>query len=591
MRRSIIGVWGASWVLAVGLGLALADPPVSAEPLPAPVAVTWRVAVDSAAEVQTLIALGFDVLEAAGPGYVLVMGDVATGAALTRAGYGATVAVDHQPVQAVEGAATYFGGYRTVAEHEQHLYDVQAARPDLAQVVDYGDSWGRMTGNSVYSHDLLALCLTRIQAGDCALSPTAPKPRFVLMAAIHARELATSEMAWRWIDALVAGYGVDADLTVLMDTTELWVIPVANPDGRQRVEEGGSSPYFQRKNLNNIISTTCGAAPTNGNVGHVGVDLNRNSGFQWNMGGSSSNLCSQVYRGPSASSEPETYALEGLLRQLFADQRPAGLTDAAPQTTSGVFISLHSYSNLVLLPWGYTECFAAACPPNLRTPNDAGLRHIAFRMSASNGYATGQASELLYAASGTNDDWVYGELGVPGFTFEIGSQPGGGDPCADFQPAYSCNDSLFWPQNGPAFVYAAKAARQPYALSLGPVLGPVAFSGAGLITLTVEANDGAFGVGFGRPSAQAVAAVELYVDVPWWAGGVPLAVPASDGAFDEALEAAQLTLDTTVWAPGRHTLYLRARDADGNWGVFRAAFVEVGGPGLVRLYLPSVRRE
>jgi hypothetical protein len=576
--------------LAVGLGLALANPPVSAEPLPTPVAVTWRVAVDSAAEVQTLIALGFDVLEAAGPGYVLVMGDVATGDALVRAGYEVTVAVDHQSVEVAEGAATYFGGYRTVAEHEQHLYDVQAARPDLARVVDYGDSWGRMTGNTLYSHDLLALCLTRIQPGDCALSPTAPKPRFVLMAAIHARELSTSEVAWRWIDALVAGYGVDPDLTVLMDTNELWVIPVANPDGRQRVEEGGSNPFFQRKNLNNIISTACSTAPTDGNAGHVGVDLNRNSGFQWNMGGSSSALCSPVYMGPSASSEPETYALEGLLRQLFADQRPAGLTDAASQTASGIFISLHSYSDLVLLPWGHTDCLGAPCPVALRAPNDAGLRHIAFRMSASNGYATGQASELLYAASGTNDDWVYGELGVPGFTFEIGSQPGGGDLCAGFQPAYSCIDSLFWPQNGPAFVYAAKVARQPYALSLGPALGPVTVTGAGPITVTVEANDGFLGVGVGRPSAQPVAAVELYVDVPWWAGGLSAAMQASDGAFDEAIDAAQLAMDTTAWSPGRHTLYLRARDADGNWGVFRAVFIDVGGLGPVRVYLPSLGR-
>jgi predicted deacylase len=40
-----------------------------------------------------------------------------------------------------------------------------------------------------------------------ALSPSAPKPRSVVMAAIHARELATAEIAWNWIDYLTSQYG------------------------------------------------------------------------------------------------------------------------------------------------------------------------------------------------------------------------------------------------------------------------------------------------------------------------------------------------------------------------------------------------
>ena len=57
----------------------------------------------------------------------------------------------------------------------------------------------------------IAICITkrRPNTNDCALTPDTDKPRFVLMAAIHARELTTSELAWRWMDELVNDYDVD----------------------------------------------------------------------------------------------------------------------------------------------------------------------------------------------------------------------------------------------------------------------------------------------------------------------------------------------------------------------------------------------
>ncbi|GAA3463787.1 M14 family metallopeptidase [Saccharothrix longispora] len=333
------------------------------------------------------------------------------------------------------GALTYYGGYRTVAEHEKHLTDVAAAYPALTQVHDIGDSWRRTRGQG--GHDIKAICITRKQAGDCALDPDSAKPRFALIAQLHARELATGELAWRWIDHVTRGYGTDAEVTSVLDTTELWVVPIANPDGVDIVASGGSRPLLQRKNANNT-GASC-STPS------YGVDLNRNSTFKWGKAGT--DRCDETYQGTAAGSEPETEAIEAWFRQLFPDQRGPGDTEPAPVTTTGVMITVHSYGNLIMPPWGWTWN---------ANPNAAQLAALGRKMAASNGYEVVAEGDT----TGTTDDFAYGDLGVASYTFEIGS--GSGD-CGGFLPEYSCVDSLFWPKNKGAFLTAAKAAKAPYA--------------------------------------------------------------------------------------------------------------------------------
>lgn len=562
--------------LTLVAGLSLAPAPARARRVhqsEATALYVFRVYLAAPEDVTRLTSGGWDVLEARGPNYLLVLGNAQTERELTAAGF--VVRMEYElDTSLTESPLTYYSGYRTVAEHYAHLDAVAAAKPGLARVVDYGDSWGKLSGGPI-QNDLKAICLTRLAPGDCALTPNSAKPRFLLMAAIHARELSTAEMAWRWMDYLAYGYETDPEVTALLDSTEVWVIPVANPDGRIKVEEGGAAPYLQRKNLNDFPGG-CANPPTGSN--QAGVDLNRNASFQWGVAGTSADPCSQVYLGASAASEPEQYSLEQLFRNLWPDQRGPALSDTAPLTATGAMLTLHTYSNLILLPWSWTECFGQPCPTGLRAPNDAGLRSFAFRMSFYNGYNTGQGSEILYAASGVTDDWAYGQLGVAGATFEIGPFSG---TCSGFLPAYACQDSTFWPLNREAFLYAAKAARQPYALSLGPTpisptLSALTVTAGSPVTVTVRLRDDAYGnVGVGRPAAQNIAAAELYVDTPPWAGGTPLALAAQDGAFDSPNEVAQGVLDTTGLGAGRHMLFVRGQDAAGNWGVTAAAFLWV----------------
>lgn len=401
---------------------------------------TWKVDRLTADEAAELEELGFTLAHDHGSESHII-GDEALADEARELGYDPqfldTVYKEVAPTAQQEG--TYYGGYRTVDTYEADLQAIAEANPDLASLHDIGDSWLKTQGEG--GHDVYAICLTKIAEGDCETNPDSTKPRFTLMAQMHAREIATGEVAWRWIEKLVEGYGTDTAVTELMDTTELWVVPIANPDGVDIVASGGDDPILQRKNAND----------TNGNCGDsLGIDLNRNSTFEW--GNDSTNPCSETYQGPTAGSEPETQAVEDWLRAMHPDQRGENATDPAPDDARDVFITLHSYGEYIIVPWGYTDDVA---------PNDDGLRALGEAMSQSNGYFVGTNDDTVgYSTSGTTDDMAYGELGVASFTFEIGPDSGN---CGGFFPAFSCVDDSLWPENEGALMTAAQAAAAPYA--------------------------------------------------------------------------------------------------------------------------------
>lgn len=430
-------------------------------PDPSAPALVLRVVGPNRAQVAAL-STNYDLLEARTGADYFVLGDSSTQKALLSQGYRVRTERTLAPIPkatattrsalrsdgtlaAAAAYGTFYGGYHTVDAQMQHVRDVAAAYPALATVVDYGDSWRKTQGLSGY--DLLAICITKLNSGDCARSTSAPKPRSVVVSAIHARELATAEITWNWIDYLTQSYGTDATVTALLDTTEVWVVPVLNPDGRKIVEGGGNAPYYQRKNANTSRGS-CSNPPTASN--QYGVDLNRNATFHWGGVGSSSTACSQTYKGLSAASEPETQAAQGLFNSLFADRRGTAITDAAPANTTGTFMTYHSYAGLVLYPWGDNNSLA---------PNGAKLRTLATKLASYNGYTAGQGGNVLYQTTGTTDDDIYGRLGVAAFTTELGAA---GTSCDGFMPAYSCVGSRFWPQERQSLIALAQAAAGPY---------------------------------------------------------------------------------------------------------------------------------
>ncbi|TWP53327.1 carboxypeptidase [Lentzea tibetensis] len=455
MRRKplallVAGVTSAAFLLAPSTGAAGPNP-ATATQQPGPTYV-YRVNAPLGDRAQDLLARGFDVLEQRDGNDLFVLGGQDAGQKLKEAGFTALVESVMEPPQwqppstdmraAADVNETYYGGYHTINAHAAHLDQVASQRPDLATVVDYGDSWKKTQGAG--GHDLRAICITKKNAGDCERRTDAPKPRFFVMGQLHAREITTGDMAWRWIDHLVAGYGTDSQVTSLLDTTEVWVVPIANPDGVDIVQSGGSSPKLQRKNANN----------TNGNCtssGQIGIDLNRNTSSHFGGTGTSTNPCNETYKGPSADSEAETKALQSLWRSLYPDKRATGDTAPAANDTRGVVVSMHSYSNLVLFPWGWSTQDSG---------NDAPLRTMAKDMAQlAGGWQYGQPGEVLYNAAGATDDWVYDDLGVASFVWEIGAQSGS---CSGFLPAYSCQTSTHWPKVKSMLQYAAGKAANPY---------------------------------------------------------------------------------------------------------------------------------
>ncbi|MCI0664870.1 MAG: peptidase M14, partial [Acidobacteria bacterium] len=295
-------------------------------------------------------------------------------------------------------AELFLDGYRTVAEMRQQLEETVARNSNLAEFFIFGQSWEKLNSGGQGGHDLFGIRLTN-------KSKAGPKPAFLLLAAIHARELATSEVAMRLVDYLVNNYGVDGDVTMLLDEYLIVVVPVVNPDGRVIAEQG----FLQRKNTNNSYGPGCADPPTA--VNQLGIDLNRNHSFQWGVVNTPAEpVCGQTYPGPAAASEPETRAIQDLFLSLFPDQRGPFDSDPVPRNATGIMITLHSYSDLVLWPWGTTV---------VKAPNAAELEMIGKKFASYNGY-TPQQSIDLYPTSGTTDDWSYGELGIASFTFEIG---------------------------------------------------------------------------------------------------------------------------------------------------------------------------
>jgi hypothetical protein len=213
-----------------------------------------------------------------------------------------------------------------------------------------------------------------------------------------------------------------------------------------------------------------------------------------------------------------------------------------------MLVSLHQHGELVLWPWWDTKSPA---------PNSAGLETIGRKLASYNGYTAGPGATTLYDASGTTDDWGYGVLGVPSYTFEVGRE---------FLPAYPTVDSTLWPENSEALLYAAKIARTPYLTAYGPDADAVAVTGVGSrFAVTASIDDTANG-------GETIAAAEFYVDTPpWRSGAVAHALAATDGSFDSSVE--QVTAALTVEGAGSHVVYVRGQDATGQWGPFSAGLL------------------
>jgi hypothetical protein len=463
---------------------------------------------------------------------------------------GAAARVDPSVSPAAVTAASIpgYSCYETVEETYAQAQAFATSKPNLASWIDVGNSWEKAAGLGGYDIRVLKLTNSAIAGA---------KPKLFVNSAIHAREYVTAPLVLEFARWLVNGYGTNADATWILDHHEVHLMLQTNPDGRKKAEAGLS----WRKNTNTAY---CGATSNT-----RGADLNRNFTFSFNAtggSGSSGNQCDLTYRGPSAASEPETQAIEAYVRTLWPDQRGTALTDAAPNTTSGIHLDIHSYSQLVLWPWGTTTAPSG---------NATALQTLGRKFAFFNSY-TPQQSVGLYPTDGTSDSVSYGELGVAAFTFELGT--------SFFQSCTTYNSTIK-PRNLNALIYASKVVRTPYITPGGPDLTALSLSSTASttgvqigtpVTLTATASDSRFNNTNGTEPTHNISAAEYYIDTPpWVAGAVAIPLAAADGSFNAKTENLTAVISTGSLSLGKHIVFVRSRDTTGTWGSVSAVFLQL----------------
>ncbi|MER5429809.1 M14 family metallopeptidase [Streptomyces sp. NPDC002588] len=246
----------------------------------------------------------------------------------------------------------------------------------------------RVIGKSYGGRDIVAIKISDNVGTDEA------EPEVLFTHHQHAREHMTVEMALYLIRELGAGYGTDSRVTSMVNGREIWIVPDLNPDGGEYDIATGAYRSWRKNRQPNSGSS------------NVGTDLNRNWNYNWGCcGGSSGSTSSETYRGASAESAPEV--------KVVADFVRSRVVGGKQQITAG--IDFHTYSELVLWPFGFTYSDTAT---GMTADDNAAFKAVGQKMAASNGYTAEQSSDL-YITDGTIDDYLWGTQKIFSYTFEM----------------------------------------------------------------------------------------------------------------------------------------------------------------------------
>ena len=352
-------------------------------------------------------------------------------------------------------APTVFRPYNTPGGLREELATTAAAHPRLAKLVT--------VGKTVRGVPIQAVKVTR----DARAVPDGRRPAVMYLGAQHAREWITPEMTRRLMHHVLDGYGTDPALTRLINTTELWFLPVANPDGYDFTFTEGHRLW--RKNLRD-----------NNGDGEItagdGVDLNRNFAEKWGYDneGSSPDPASETYRGPSPGSEPETKALDGLFKRVGFE----------------FLVNYHSAAELLLYGIGW----------QVSTPSPDDQIAIALAGDDAHPAVPGYDPDIsaeLYTTNGDTDSHAQVRTGAIGFTPEMSTCEAVSNLYPDDQwNAADCESGFNFPDDE-KLVQEEFAKNVPFALSVGQSAkdpaNPVSVVGRSTADLTVDAFDTSYG--------------------------------------------------------------------------------------------------
>ncbi|MBL0325596.1 MAG: fibronectin type III domain-containing protein [Cytophagaceae bacterium] len=283
-----------------------------------------------------------------------------------------------------------YGGYFSLQEMINILDQMRVQYPNLISVKS-------SIGNTIEGRPIYMVKISDNPDVDES------EPEVFLNAVHHAREPISLSQLIYFMWHVLENYGTDPEITTMLNSSELYLVPVVNPDGYEY--NRGTNPNgggMWRKNRKN-----------NGN-GTYGVDINRNYGYMWGLNntGSSATTSSETYRGTAAFSEPETQAVRNFCN---AHDFVASM-------------DFHSYGNYCIYPYGYQSTNT--------NPELSLFTQLGTYLTAENGFKAGNSLATVgYSVNGAGDDWKYGEQTtknkIYSFTPEVGTSTDG------FYPAQS----------------------------------------------------------------------------------------------------------------------------------------------------------
>lgn len=342
--------------------------------------------------------LGLDVWEVK-PDYVILRTGDAQAERLRLMGYTVEQLESTDAYLSTFATAEAVAGYHSGVSLEQDMRQLANSQPDIVEL--------REIGRSVENRPIWALRIGERRGST---------RKVCFLGCHHAREWVAVEVPYRLAEYLVQ-HASQNPVRQWLSQGEIWVAPMVNPDGHEHTR---TENRLWRKNRRRNPD------------GSVGVDPNRNYGYMWgtlNINTSSHVPSDDTYVGPHAFSEPETRAVRDLIaRELFRG-----------------ILTYHSYSQLILYPWGYTS------RPVINPVDRDNMLTLAERMQklirdVHGTTYTAQQSSQLYPTAGDTTDWTYGEYQIPSFTIELRprTQAEGGFilPPEQIQPT--------WEENQPA---------------------------------------------------------------------------------------------------------------------------------------------
>jgi hypothetical protein len=263
----------------------------------------------------------------------------------------------------------FFLKFHTYSEIQAWLENMVKSYPDISQKISIGKSFE--------DRDLFGIKITK--------KNNFVKSRVLISSGMHAREWAGISTSCWIISELLNKSATSTSF--LLETIEWIILPISNPDGFVYTH---TTDRLWRKSRSLNSGSTC-----------IGTDPNRNWDFKWDSGSSSSNPCSETYRGPKANSEIELRSIINYISSL---------------SNLKIYLDIHAYSQFLMRPFGWSQIdsqdeIAMGILNNRMTTN--------ISQTYSKFYQPGKISVVIYETSGAGVDWIYSNKNAFSFAAEV----------------------------------------------------------------------------------------------------------------------------------------------------------------------------